>query len=114
MDEKLVHLLFFVGCLPARYVLSTVITASTTMWWLSTVIGLGFFTLYALDLRIGPVPETGGKMLWWHQQRLVHAVMYGTAAYLLNQEKSYSAFIVLIADIVFSVLSYGRLRLNLY
>lgn len=93
--------IFFLLCLPIR--LSLVILSKLLpieyikyLGFLLLIPSLGFFTIYLFDLRKTGL-ETGGKIIWWNNLRVIHGLLYlGYSLYAIKKNKN--AWIFLLID----------------
>ena len=98
-------ILFLLACIPARIVLALIPLYINKKYlryygFALLVLSLGFLYLYFNNLRLN-APEGGGKT-WWSQYRLVHGLLYLSAAIYAIQEKSI-AWIPLTVDVIFGL-----------
>lgn len=93
-------LLFLFGCMGARLGLAWLAYAFPAqlplMGALALVPALGFFVIWAGDLR-KTGPEVFGDRIWWNDLRPVHAVLYATFA-ALALHRVPQAWVVLLLD----------------
>lgn len=108
-------LLFFGGCIPARFFLAyTVARALETrndklvdlLKVVLVSISMGFAIIYIFGLRkTGPEVFEGNGLIWWNNMRPFHSFMYGLAAYLLSRG-SVTAGGVIAMDALFGVMAH--------
>jgi hypothetical protein len=95
--------LFLLGCIPARLflVLFAAMTSSPRLFSILLFsIATGFLYLYFTNGRLDAA-EAGGKT-WWHHLRIIHGVLYLTAAILALAGSKY-IWIPLLIDVVFGL-----------
>lgn len=100
--------LFWTACIPSRIVIASlplVIPQGLLkpLGYVLATVSLAFFILWTFNLRLDAV-EAGGKGTWWHQWRIVHAILYALAAVaLLSQNRA--AWVPLAADVIVAVVA---------
>ena len=103
-------MLFLVGCMGARLSLVWLVSKGILTTYIAIVaamISLGFTVIYLFDLRkVGA--ETFGKPIWWNTLRPVHALLYGSAAYLMFMGNNERAWKFLLFDTVVGLLFFIR------
>ena len=117
MLELKQRLIFFLlGCIPSRILLVFLAKKLKNNYLrffglLLAAISISFLVLYFGNLRI-KAPESGGNT-WWANLRLIHGLLYMTAAIYALQNKSI-AWIPLTIDLVFglSAFLYHHYMLN--
>ena len=95
---------FLFGCIPVRLFLAYISTKPINLFifgYLLLIIGISFLVLYFTNRRLD-APEAGGKT-WWHNYRLIHGMLYLTAAIYAFQGKSDLIWIPLVIDVVFGL-----------
>ena len=95
--------LFLFGCIPARLLivyLST-IAKGKILWIPLLLIGLGFLFLYFTNGRMNAGESETGTT-WWAPLRIIHAILYLTAA-LLAFTGSEKVWIPLLIDVLFGL-----------
>jgi hypothetical protein len=100
--------LFLLGCIPARLLLvflSTKIPKDKLVYFgiLLLTISMSFLYLYFTNNRLS-APEAGG-ITWWSQLRLIHGLLYLTAAIYAIQGKDL-VWIPLLIDVIFGLISF--------
>lgn len=103
MNSKL---LFLAGCIPARLILAylpqKLSPENLKLFGIVLVaISIGFLYLYSTGGRMN-APEAGGYT-WWHEMRLIHGMLYTTAAIYAFRGSSYAS-IPLVIDVVFGLI----------
>lgn len=98
-------MLFLLACIPARIILAIVpryINKKYLHYYgvVLLTISFGFLYLYFNNLRLN-APEGGGKT-WWSQYRLIHGLLYLTAAIYAIQGKR-TAWVPLSIDVAFGL-----------
>lgn len=98
-------MLFLLACIPARIILAIIpgyINKKYLRYYgvVLLTISFGFLNLYFNNLRLN-AREGGGKT-WWSQYRLIHGLLYLTAAIYAIQEKR-TAWIPLTIDVAFGL-----------
>lgn len=93
--------LYLSACIPTRLALALLPLALTPtqrnfMMWPVLLIGIGFMTLYITNSRLSAF-EAGGTT-WWANLRIVHAILYLIAAFMLYRGLK-SAWIPLVIDV---------------
>jgi len=83
-------LLYLLGCIPVRIIIALLplyIDSSYLQYYGAILLlpALGFFYLYFNNLRLN-APEGGGNT-WWAEYRIIHGMLYLTAAIYALQEK---------------------------
>ena len=83
-------LLFLLACIPTRIIISLIplyIDTSYLPYYgiILLLISIGFLYLYFNNLRLN-APEAGGTT-WWAEYRIIHGLLYLTAAIYALQEK---------------------------
>lgn len=102
LTERIRILLFLIGCIGFRVILAVLpLYLSKKMLpyigLVILIISLSFLYLYFTNGRL-EAPEGGGKT-WWAKFRLIHGLLYLTAAiYLLQEERL--ASIPLFIDVI--------------
>jgi hypothetical protein len=90
-NKKLRILLFLVGCIGTRSLLTYYAKITNDLQSLSIItfiIGFGFIYIYANDLR-KTGPEVFGDVIWWNLLRPIHGSLYLLFSYLAyNQNKN--------------------------
>jgi len=98
-------MLFLLACIPARIILAIIpyyIYKNYLRYYGAVLltISFGFLYLYFNKLRLN-APEGGGRT-WWSQYRLIHGLLYLSAAIYAIQEKR-TAWVPLAIDVVFGL-----------
>jgi hypothetical protein len=102
-------ILFYGLCVPLRIGLAILpLFSHAAMVWIGfAILSLSFLTLWAFRLRMNAF-ESVNRMTWWAPGRIVHAILYGIAAYLIspwchvsNRYKYKLATSLLMLDVVF-------------
>ena len=98
-------MLFLLACIPARIILASIPCYINKKYLrcyglVLLVLSLGFLYLYFNNLRLN-APEGGGKT-WWSQYRLIHGLLYLSAAIYAIQEKR-TAWVPLTIDVAFGL-----------
>lgn len=107
-----INLLFWLGCLPAR---ATIVYAASQKLkytpYITGFISLGFFQRFVREQyrmykgevanngELGVGVSTFKTPVYWHDTRLVHAVLYGLYTLLNKYDNSY---LILLADLAMS------------
>lgn len=99
-------LLFLLACIPARIILSLIplyINTSYLPYYgiILLLVSIGFLYLYFNNLRLN-APEAGGST-WWAEYRIIHGMLYLTAAIYALQEKRL-AWIPLATDVTLGLI----------
>ena len=99
---------FLLGCIPVRLLLvylSTKIPNDKLKYFgiMLLAISLGFLFLYFTNGRLH-APEAGGAT-WWSQLRLIHGLLYLTAAIYSFQGKNI-IWIPLFIDVIFGFIAF--------
>lgn len=106
------RLLFFIGCIGSRSLLTYLssIPSQYTMLLaiIAAIISMSFLFIYIFDLRKTGL-EVFGNRIWWNNLRPVHALLWGIFAYMLAN-KSVHAWKVLALDTFIGFLSFFILR----
>lgn len=109
MDPKT---LFYLFCIPARMILVYIayLAGKTDLNYiknpfiaLTTMIGIGFWTIYLKGWRKTGV-ETSGKPIWWNQLRPVHGSLYIIYSLLAIMGVKY-AWVVLLLDVLIGLVA---------
>lgn len=99
-------------CIPTRLLLAYTVKRTPVpylpLYTLLAIPGTGFLYLYFFKQRQIP-PETFGCPFWWNNMRLIHGVIYLTAA-LLALSKDKLAYAPLMIDVVVSVAGFILLK----
>lgn len=102
-------IMFLLGCIGLRLIFVLLARFGSKqilkiMGLLGLIPTIGFTYLWVSNSRLTGM-ETGGNKIWWHNFRIVHALLYGTFSYLAltNSDKAYIplAFDVVIGLILF-------------
>ncbi len=93
------QLLFFLGCIPMRLLIVwyTKNYPSKNIGYLLSLISISFLYLYFNNLRLN-ASESSTGVTWWAPYRLIHGLLYLTAAIYMFREKQYS-WIPLLFDV---------------
>ena len=106
------QLLFIVGCIPVRILIALsplMIVNEYLMKFLSVIlalIGISFFTLYHLGLRLSATE--GGGVTWWADLRPMHGLAYVSAGLAAASGQTVLTSCILILDLVIGVGSWLR------
>ena len=108
LNPKTKSLLFYGACIPVRLVIAYIayIAAkkNALLWKLFAavllIIGINMAYLYFSNTRLN-APE-GGGVTWWAKYRLIHAVLYITAAVYVAQGND-KAWVPLVIDAIFGL-----------
>lgn len=103
------HILFIFGCIPVRlllvYVAKTINTRHLPILGLLALIpSFGFFILYVTNKRKTGI-ETFGERIWWHELRIIHALLYLLFSVWAIKQKT-MAYIPLLLDVVIGGISF--------
>ncbi len=104
------YLLFLIGCMGSRYMLTFIAKNNTELLPLLAKITLipaiGFIIIYLFGLRkVGF--EVSGEQIWWNNLRPVHGVLWLLFSYLaMNKNKN--AWIILFIDTTFGLLMWAN------
>lgn len=101
-------LYFLLACMPARVIITLIaiyINKDYLPFYGLVLLGpaLGFLYLYFSNLRL-KAPEAGG-ITWWANLRIVHGLLYLTAAILAFQKDSLT-WVPLAFDVIFGLLAF--------
>lgn len=98
--------LFWMFCIPSRVALATtpLFLPPEPLGYVLATIAVVFAILWTFNLRLD-AREGGANGTWWHQWRIVHALLYGTAAFMLLHAKDKRAWIPLALDVVVALLA---------
>ncbi len=111
-NKKLRILLFLVGCIGTRSLLTYYAKITNNLQSLSIItfiIGFGFIYIYANDLR-KTGPEVFGDVIWWNLLRPIHGSLYLLFSYLAyNQNKN--AWLILLIDTLIGLISFIKNKL---
>ena len=96
-------LYFLIGCIPIRILMASIpnLINKNYLFYYSFIllaISIAFLNLYFNNLRLNAF-EAGGNT-WWSDYRLIHGMLYLTAAIYAYQMKS-TAWIPLAIDVIF-------------
>jgi len=96
-------LYFLIGCIPIRILMASIpnVINKNYLFYYSFIllaISIGFLNLYFNNLRLNAFE--GGGITWWSDYRLIHGMLYLTAAIYSYQMKSI-AWIPLAIDVIF-------------
>ena len=100
--------LFLFGCIPARLLItyiSTIIPVDKLKFFSIPlfIISLGFIYLYFTNGSLN-APEAGGKT-WWTNLRIIHGLLYLTAAiYAFQGDKL--VWVPLLIDVIFGLFAF--------
>lgn len=106
-------ILFLLACIPIRLLLCYVsyrlpLVHLPVLGIVLLAIGLSFIWLFFTDMRLS-APEAGGYT-WWHNLRLIHGMLYLTAAvYAFRKQRI--VWIPLFLDVLFGLNAFVRYRL---
>jgi hypothetical protein len=92
--------LFLFGCIPLRLLIvyiSTKIDMSIPL----LIVAFGFLYLYFTNGRLN-APEAGG-VTWWAKYRIIHGLLYLTAAILAFQKNQF-VWVPLLIDVIIGFL----------
>lgn len=87
-------------CVPIRFLLCMLLLKFPKNLFISTligIIGLNFLILYTFKLRLNAVESLTGTT-WWHKFRLIHGLLYLTAALISYSQYSNYSFVPLLLD----------------
>jgi hypothetical protein len=106
---------FLLGCIPTRIAFAVIPLHIYESWlpyygMIICAISIGFLYLYFGNLRLNSF-ESGGNT-WWSEYRLIHGLLYLTAAIYLFQKKR-QAYLPLTLDVVFGFALFLRHHLQL-
>lgn len=99
--------LFIFGCIPVRIFLAYISTKVPNLplfGCLLLAISLSFLILYFTNTRLH-APEAGGTT-WWHKFRIIHGMLYLTAAIYAFQGKQDLVWIPLAIDVILGLVLY--------
>jgi hypothetical protein len=101
------QLLVLFGCIPLRIFLAYISTKIPEehlqlFGILLLIMGLGFIIIYFKGYRMNP-PESGTGTAWWSNLRIIHGMLYLTAAIYALQKKN-TVWIPLTIDIIFGII----------
>ena len=105
-------LLFILGCIPVRIILVLIaiyINKEYLPYYGLLLLGpaLGFLYLYFSNSRLNAI-EAGGNT-WWANVRIVHGLLYLTAAFYAYYQNR-NAWIPLIIDVIFGLILFIQKR----
>ena len=97
MDKKL---LFLLGCIPIRSLLVWYVKTYPTqnIGYLLFIIAFRFLYLYFNNLRL-KAGESSSGITWWASYRLIHGLLYLSAAIYMFKNKQYG-WIPLLVDVL--------------
>ena len=98
------QLLVLFGCIPLRILIAYVSTRIPPEYLylfgiVLFLISLGFLILYFKRIRMNP-QESGTGTAWWHDFRLIHGLLYLSAAIYAFQNNSKMIWIPLTIDVI--------------
>lgn len=101
--------LFWTACIPTRTALAVTPVLLPEPWLqpfgvVLLGIGIAFSILYTFNLRQHAM-ESSTSTTWWHEWRIVHALLYMTAGILCIQGNR-NAWIPLVIDICIALIAY--------
>lgn len=98
--------LFWTACIPSRILLSTtpLFLPPKPLGIVLAIVATAFTILWAFDLRMDAF-EAGGRGTWWHQWRIVHALLYAVAASMLLVAEDKRAWIPLALDVLVAIIA---------
>jgi len=102
MNSKL---LFIFGCIPARSLLAYIASKTPKdklkiLGIILLIISISFLWLYFTKGRMN-APEAGG-VTWWADYRLIHGLLYLSAAIYAIQE-NHLVYVPLVIDVLFGI-----------
>jgi len=106
LKQRLLY--FLLGCIPVRILLIILAKKLKNNYLkifglILSIISIGFLVLYFGNLRL-KAPESGGNT-WWVDLRLIHGLLYMTAAIYALQNKSI-AWIPLSIDVILGLTAF--------
>ena len=105
-------LLFLGGCIPSRILLTMFAqNPNPIMLILASVVSLGFLRLW-LNPSLRPTGiETFGKPIWWHDIRIIHALLWGLFVVAAIMEQPW-AWKLLAVDVIVGLFSFFFIKNN--
>ena len=94
-------LLFYLLCIPIRFLFVYLAYKSYAKYAfvaMTTIIGIGFWTIYVKGWRKTGI-ETGGQPIWWNDLRPIHGSLYLLYS-ILTMSGVKNAWIVLLVDVL--------------
>ena len=94
------QLLFWLGCIPMRLLMVWYSKKypSNKMGYVLLAISISFLYLYFNNLRLNAAESSTG-VTWWAPYRLIHGLLYLSAAIYMLRERQY-AWIPLLVDVL--------------
>ena len=107
-------LLFILGCIPTRLVLSIILLKIDPNYlpYLSILlfcIGIGFLYLYVSNSRLD-APEANGTT-WWNNFRPIHGMMYIISAIYAFKKQNIMASLILFIDTIIGTMLFINKRI---
>ena len=98
--------LFWSMCIPSRVLLSIspLFLPAKPLGVILGIVSATFAILWTFNLRMDAF-EAGGRGTWWHQWRIVHAILYAIAAYMLFHNSDRRAWIPLALDVIVALIA---------
>lgn len=101
-------LLFLLGCIPTRllitYIAKTHLELLPYMAVIAAITSIGFMSIYIFKLR-KTGPEVFGDVIWWDSLRPIHSILWGLFAYLAFTNNK-DAWKISLFDTLFGLISY--------
>jgi hypothetical protein len=102
-------LIFLIGCIGMRTAFVIIAKKISLdylpfLGYLAILPALGFTYIFITGSRTTG-PEVIGEKIWWNNLRPIHAILYGTFAYLAITKNS-NAWRVLLLDVVLGLVSF--------
>ena len=115
LSKKKSQIFFLFGCIPMRLLLAFIPLYFKNKYIINTLkiflimISFSFLYLYFTNSRFNAI-EAGGKT-WWHNMRIIHAILYLFAFYYLNQNNNKLSSKILLYDLTFGLFLFTNLRI---
>lgn len=106
--------LFLIGCMGTRMALTYLIHSHSKQYqnWLVMILlapAIGFSYIYMNGLRLTGA-EVFGDRIWWNSLRPFHALMYGSAAYLISKANK-QAYVPIAIDTLVGLVAFSHYHL---
>jgi hypothetical protein len=102
-------LIFLIGCIGMRTAFVIIAKKISLdylpfLGYLAILPALGFAYIFITGSRTTG-PEVMGEKIWWNNLRPIHAILYGTFAYLAITKNS-NAWKILLLDVIIGLISF--------